>query len=66
MTFRFQNLPEVVYRLKKLEVLLANDNKIEAIDATGLIGLSLLATLDLRNNNIAHVPPELGNCVQLR
>lgn len=63
---RFQNLPSIVYKLKKIEVILARDNKIESIEAEELIGLSVLATLDLQNNNISHVPPQLGNCSQLR
>lgn len=51
-----------MYELRSLEILLARDNKIEKIDvsATGLAALPRLATLDLANNNIDHVPPELG------
>ena len=43
-----------------------NDNKIDNIDATGLQQLPVLATLDLQNNNISQVPPELGLCTQLK
>jgi Leucine-rich repeat (LRR) protein len=54
--------------LKNLEIFLARDNKIEAIDVTeeGLGGLKLLATLDLANNDIAHCPPTLGNMTQIK
>lgn len=41
-------------------------NKIETIDLEGLGKLPMLAVLDLRNNNIGHVPPELGLLTQLR
>lgn len=55
-------IPACVYELCSLEILLARDNKIEKIDvsATGLTAIPKLATLDLANNNIDHVPPELG------
>lgn len=56
-------LPKCVYELVGLEILLARDNQIEVIDASpeGLAAMPRLATLDLSNNNIAQVPPELGN-----
>uniref|UniRef100_A0A2M3Z5X9 Putative leucine-rich repeat protein n=1 Tax=Anopheles braziliensis TaxID=58242 RepID=A0A2M3Z5X9_9DIPT len=55
-------LSPCVYELKGLEILLASGNRIEEIDAsdTGLGALKRLATLDLANNNIKHVPPVLG------
>ena len=58
-------MPSVVYQLKKLENLFADTNKITQIDADGFKGLPMLATLDLQNNNIDQVPPELGNCTQI-
>ncbi|XP_052774191.1 leucine-rich repeat-containing protein 40-like [Mya arenaria] len=63
---RFTVFPAVLYDLPKLEIVFANDNKIETIDAAGLKKLSDLATLDLQNNNIGNVPPELGLCTQLK
>ena len=63
---RFTTLPSVVYELKKLENLFADTNKIDHIDATGIKNLPVLATLDLQNNNIGQVPPELGNCTQIK
>lgn len=64
--FRFRVLPPVVYTLMNLEVILASDNQIEAIDASGLKHVTRLATLDLRNNNIGQVPPVLGLCTQIK
>lgn len=64
----FREIPLCVYDLKTLEILIACDNKIEEIDAseTGLGALKRLATLDLTNNNLEHVPAILGNLTQLR
>lgn len=49
-----------------LEILLLNDNSIEEINVEGLKNLKRLAVLNLCNNNIHHVPPEIGNMIQLR
>ncbi|XP_053672417.1 leucine-rich repeat-containing protein 40 [Anopheles nili] len=59
---QLKRIPECVYELRGLEIFLASGNKIEEIDATdrGLGALKRLATLDLANNNIKHVPPILG------
>ncbi|GFG36680.1 hypothetical protein Cfor_11016 [Coptotermes formosanus] len=63
---KFAELPECVYKLPGLEILIAHDNCLTQIDVAGLSQLRRLATLDLTNNNISHVPPELGNMTQLR
>nr|XP_022313599.1 leucine-rich repeat-containing protein 40-like isoform X2 [Crassostrea virginica] len=63
---RFTTLPSVLYEMKKLEIIFADTNKITTIDATGLKGLPVLATVDLQNNNIEQVPPELGTCTQIK
>lgn len=63
---RFSRIPEVVMSWESLEILFAADNKIEELDMTQLQKLKQLAVLDLRNNNIRQVPPELGNMRQLR
>lgn len=52
--------------MQGLEIFLANGNKITEINVHGLAQLKRLATLDLSNNNISYVPPELGNMKQLR
>ncbi|RZC39469.1 leucine-rich repeat-containing protein 40-like [Asbolus verrucosus] len=63
---RFINVPNCVYSMVGLEILLASDNKITEIDVEGLKKLTRIATLDLSNNNISQIPPELGNVTQLR
>lgn len=64
--YRFVELPEAIYNVVSLESLMANDNLIEKIDVSSLKKLKKLAILNLTNNNIAHVPPELGNLKNLR
>ena len=64
--FRFTEIPLVVYKLKKLENLLASNNKIQTVDSEAMTSLPRIATLDLQNNDISQVPPGLGNCTQLR
>ncbi|GFR82517.1 leucine-rich repeat-containing protein 40 [Elysia marginata] len=63
---RFKHVPAVVYSLAGLEILFANDNQICEVNVEGLLKLQRLATLDLQNNDIAQVPPELGNCHWLK
>ncbi|XP_035699357.1 leucine-rich repeat-containing protein 40-like isoform X2 [Branchiostoma floridae] len=63
---RFQQFPSVLYSLVNLENIFANDNHIAAIDVDGLLKLPALATLDLQNNDIMQVPPQLGNVTSLR
>ena len=63
---RFTSLPDVLYLLPKLEVILASNNQITAINVDGILKLKLLSSLDLSNNNISNVPPELGNANSLR
>ena len=45
---------------------MANDNQIGDIDAESLCQMPMIATLALQNNSISTVPPQLGNCTQLR
>jgi len=63
---RFSSLPAVIYQFKRLEILIANDNQINDIDAADLCQMPMIATLALQNNSISTVPPQLGNCTQLR
>ncbi|XP_011061287.1 PREDICTED: leucine-rich repeat-containing protein 40-like [Acromyrmex echinatior] len=63
---RFTELPETIYDVEALESLIANDNQIAKIDVPLLEKLKRLAVLNLTNNNIAHIPPELGNLKNLR
>ncbi|XP_017883723.1 leucine-rich repeat-containing protein 40-like [Ceratina calcarata] len=63
---RYKEIPESVYDVTSLEVLRANDNMINDIDVSSLQKLQRLAILNLANNNIGLVPPELGNLKHLR
>lgn len=57
---KFKAIPSCLYELPLLEILLAQDNKIECIDVENMKRLPRLATLNLDNNNIQQCPPELG------
>nr|XP_022917612.1 leucine-rich repeat-containing protein 40-like [Onthophagus taurus] len=63
---RFTSVPNCIYALQNLEILLISDNQVTNINVDGLKQLQRLATLDLSNNDIGTVPPELGNMKQLR
>lgn len=63
---RFSTIPQCVFEMQGLEILLLGDNQITDICIDGLSRLKRLAILDLSNNNIGQVPPELGNMKQLR
>ncbi|KAG7207977.1 hypothetical protein KM043_009557 [Ampulex compressa] len=63
---RYAELPESIYEVTRLEILIANDNAITNIDVINLQKLKNLATLNLANNDIGFVPPELGNLKNLR
>ncbi|XP_065834337.1 leucine-rich repeat-containing protein 40-like isoform X2 [Oscarella lobularis] len=63
---RFSRIPESVFKIKTLETLLASDNQLCEIDVDGLRNLKRLTSLDMQNNSIAQVPPELGKLNNLR
>ncbi|TVK90638.1 Leucine-rich repeat-containing protein 40 [Bagarius yarrelli] len=63
---RFKCFPDVLYRILTLETILISNNQVGAIDPVRLKLLDRLSTLDLQNNDIMQVPPELGNCTSLR
>jgi len=63
---KFTSLPESLSKCPKLETILANGNQIKVIEVSALKPLSMLAVLDLSNNDIDHVPPELGRLTQVR
>ncbi|XP_054001277.1 leucine-rich repeat-containing protein 40-like [Hylaeus anthracinus] len=63
---RYKEIPESVYDVESLEIFIANDNLISEIDVSSLQKLRKLAILNLANNNIGHIPPELGNLKNLR
>ena len=53
-------------RCIKLETIIMCGNQINSIDVEGLASLKNLAVLDLQNNSISQVPPELGNLKHIR
>ncbi|XP_003700527.2 leucine-rich repeat-containing protein 40 isoform X1 [Megachile rotundata] len=63
---RYKKIPESIYDIDSLEILIANDNSITDIDVPSLQKLQKLAILNLGNNNIGYVPPELGNLKNIR
>ncbi|XP_065069918.1 leucine-rich repeat-containing protein 40-like isoform X2 [Rhopilema esculentum] len=63
---RFKEVPKLLYEIGTLETILASSNQIIEIDVDGLKKLQRISTLDLSNNNISHVPPELGNVTTLK
>lgn len=63
---RFKKIPECIFGMTGLEILMLNDNGIDQINMDGLKNLKRIATLNLSNNNINAVPPELGTMTQLR
>lgn len=66
MLHRYKEIPESIYDVDSLEILIANDNLITNIDILSLQKLQKLVILNLANNNIGYIPPELGNLKNLR
>ncbi|KAM6343375.1 leucine-rich repeat-containing protein 40 isoform 3-T3 [Alca torda] len=63
---RFKVFPSVLYRILALETVLLSNNQVGSIDPLQLKKMDRLGTLDLQNNDLLQVPPELGNCETLR
>uniref|UniRef100_A0A8B9QSY5 Leucine-rich repeat-containing protein 40 n=1 Tax=Anas platyrhynchos TaxID=8839 RepID=A0A8B9QSY5_ANAPL len=63
---RFKVFPGVLYRILALETILLSNNQVGSIDPLQLKKMEKLGTLDLQNNDLLQVPPELGNCENLR
>ncbi|XP_008844311.1 leucine-rich repeat-containing protein 40 isoform X2 [Nannospalax galili] len=63
---RFKVLPEVLYQIPSLETILISNNQVGSVDPQKMQLMEKLSTLDLQNNDLLHIPPELGNCVHLR
>uniref|UniRef100_A0A663M183 Leucine rich repeat containing 40 n=1 Tax=Athene cunicularia TaxID=194338 RepID=A0A663M183_ATHCN len=64
LSFNSSDFPFLSQR--PLSHVLLSNNQVGCVDARGLQALAGLATLDLRNNDLLQVPPELGNCQSLR
>ncbi|XP_036898449.1 leucine-rich repeat-containing protein 40 isoform X4 [Sturnira hondurensis] len=52
--------------LQKLTFLDLSNNQVGSVDPGKLKTMESLITLDLQNNDLLQIPPELGNCVNLR
>uniref|UniRef100_A0A3Q3A6J5 Leucine rich repeat containing 40 n=1 Tax=Kryptolebias marmoratus TaxID=37003 RepID=A0A3Q3A6J5_KRYMA len=63
---RFKSFPEVLYEVFSLETVLLGNNQVCTVDPGQLIKLVYLTTLDLSNNDLLSIPPELGLCSSLR
>ncbi|XP_061593396.1 leucine-rich repeat-containing protein 40 [Cololabis saira] len=63
---RFKSFPEVLYEVVSLETVLLGNNQVGGVDPGRLLKLVRLYTLDLSNNDLLSVPPELGLCSSLR
>ncbi|NXN11929.1 LRC40 protein, partial [Indicator maculatus] len=63
---RFKVFPSVLYHILALETILLSNNQVGSIDPLQLKKMDNLGTLDLQNNDLLQVPPELGNCENLR
>uniref|UniRef100_A0A8D3BRG7 Leucine-rich repeat protein SHOC-2 n=1 Tax=Scophthalmus maximus TaxID=52904 RepID=A0A8D3BRG7_SCOMX len=63
---RFKSFPEVLYEIASLDTLLLGNNHVGVVDPSRLMKLVNLSTLDLSNNDLLNIPPELGLCSSLR
>ncbi|NWV01723.1 LRC40 protein, partial [Upupa epops] len=63
---RFKVFPCVLYHILTLETILLSNNQVGSVDPLQLKQMDRLGTLDLQNNDLLQVPPELGNCEHLR
>uniref|UniRef100_A0A1A8S588 Leucine-rich repeat protein SHOC-2 n=1 Tax=Nothobranchius rachovii TaxID=451742 RepID=A0A1A8S588_9TELE len=63
---RLKSFPEVLYEVLSLETVLLGNNQVCVVDPGRLMKLACLTTLDLSNNDLLNIPPELGLCTSLR
>ncbi|XP_066481084.1 leucine-rich repeat-containing protein 40 isoform X2 [Tiliqua scincoides] len=63
---RFKMFPGVLYRIPTIETVLLANNQVGSVDPLHIKNMDKLGTLDLQNNDLLQIPPELGNCVNLR
>lgn len=63
---RFKSFPEVLYEMVALETILLGNNQVGGVDPARLVKLDHLSTLDLSNNDMLNIQPELGLCTSLR
>eukprot|EP00116_Pleurobrachia_bachei_P006740 sb/3467002/ len=63
---KLTEIPETVYSMKALCSLIMSNNQIGMVEPSKLIGLTSLVCIDLENNNIGRLPPELSLIPNLR
>lgn len=63
---RFKSFPGVLYQIVSLETVLIGNNQVGEVDAHRLKMLVNLSTLDMSNNDLLNIPPEVGLCASLR
>ena len=63
---RFSTMPKPLFDMKSLQTVLLANNQIADIDVDGLLKLKTLQVLDLSNNSIVKIPPQLGNVSWLK
>ncbi|KAM4739595.1 leucine-rich repeat-containing protein 40 [Anableps anableps] len=63
---RFSSFPEALYHIVTLETVMLGNNQVGGVDPSRLIKMLNLSTLDLSNNDLRNIPPELGLCTSLR
>ncbi|XP_077189471.1 leucine-rich repeat-containing protein 40 isoform X2 [Paroedura picta] len=63
---RFKVFPDVLYHIPTLETIILANNQVGSLDPLQIKKMDRLGTLDLQNNDLLQVPPELGNCINLR
>ncbi|CAL8255716.1 unnamed protein product [Merluccius merluccius] len=63
---KFKCFPDVLYEIVSLETVLLGNNQVGGVDAGRLKALVALSTLDLSNNDLLNIAPELGLCTSLR
>uniref|UniRef100_A0A667WWS0 Leucine-rich repeat protein SHOC-2 n=1 Tax=Myripristis murdjan TaxID=586833 RepID=A0A667WWS0_9TELE len=63
---RFKSFPDVLYQIVSLETVLLANNQVGSVDPGSLKRMVHLSTLDLSNNDLLNIPPELGLCTSLR
>jgi len=59
-------IPTGLFQCPAIETIRVASNRVDKIPVEQLKPLSMLAILDVQNNAISQVPPELGNLTQLR
>ncbi|MED6271353.1 hypothetical protein CHARACLAT_019402 [Characodon lateralis] len=62
----FSSFPEALYHILTLETVMLGNNQVSGVNPSHLMKLINLSTLDLSNNDLLNIPPELGLCTSLR